>query len=85
MRASQIVRAQRVRLVDAAPLRELGDSPEMDGGIEQNPAYGTARPLGIGDAVQSAMYDPAKPPLKRRDGPQKEFLRPSAAIYARSC
>ena len=53
--------------------------------LEQNPAYGTARPLGIGDAVQSAMYDPAKPPLKRRDGPQKEFLRPSAAIYARSC
>ena len=29
-------------LVGAAPLGEPGDSPEMDGGIEQNPAYGTA-------------------------------------------
>jgi hypothetical protein len=30
-------------LVGAAPLREPGDSPEMDGGIEQNPAYGAAQ------------------------------------------
>jgi hypothetical protein len=42
VRASQIVRTHSVRLVGAAPLGEPGDSPEMDGGIEQNPAYGTA-------------------------------------------
>jgi hypothetical protein len=42
VRASQIVRTLRVRLVGAAPLWEPGDSPEMDGGIKQNPAYGTA-------------------------------------------
>jgi hypothetical protein len=45
VRASQIVRAHSVRLVGAAPSGEPGDSPEMDGGIEQNPAYGTARTL----------------------------------------
>ena len=42
MRASQIVRTHSVRLVGAAPRGEPGDSPEMDGGIEQNPAYGMA-------------------------------------------
>ncbi|MCA1728889.1 MAG: hypothetical protein LC751_05620, partial [Actinobacteria bacterium] len=31
-------------LVGAAPLkRSPGETPEMDGGIEQNPAYGTAQ------------------------------------------
>jgi hypothetical protein len=45
VRASQIVRTHSVRLVGAAPRGEPGDSPEMDGGIEQNPAYGTALTL----------------------------------------
>jgi hypothetical protein len=41
-------------LVGAAPLGEPGDSPEMDGGIEQNPAYGTAQAFIYADYDSSS-------------------------------
>jgi hypothetical protein len=67
VRASQIVRTHSVRLVGAAPLGEPGDSPEMDGGIEQNPAYGTALTFTYAEcARRPGALTPILTPTRKR-------------------
>jgi hypothetical protein len=53
VRASQIVRIFRTGR--RSSLREPGDSPEMDGGIEQNPAYRTAQTRNFQDVYPSFL------------------------------
>ena len=62
MRASQIL-SGLPDMVGAAPVGSPGPSvaPEMDGGIEQNPAYGTAqalRPIDKGISRIAGGFDP---------------------------